>query len=328
MSSISRTPSQSFGCLSRYLKKVFLTDGRDSFIYSLPIMATNQNRYKLTLDQFFKRGCEAYFTKKNFEVHTEKELITGAKRVDVVLRGKIEQIQKLDFKVFTHFSEHNLISFKSFKDRFTKEAVDECFIYFLFYLGIYKNTAREDNTTITMITSKTSKKVLSKYKDLITLNERGRVEMMYGLIHLVILNIEEIKLDGEDGLFLSNFREKAARELKKHKFSYNKKDKIIVDILTELFNERLLYFEGVKPMGAVADITKYVKPKLEEAEKRGIAEGMEKGMEKGIAEGMEKGKEKGKAEVALGMLNKGYSLSDISDLTGLSLAEIKKLERR
>ena len=62
-------------------------------------------------------------------------------------------------------------------------------------------------------------------------------------------------------------------------------------------------------MGAVADITEYVKPKLEEAERRG----------------MEKGMEKGKVEVALGMLNKGYSLSDISDLTGLSAKEINKL---
>ena len=63
-------------------------------------------------------------------------------------------------------------------------------------------------------------------------------------------------------------------------------------------------------MGAVADITEYVKPKLEEAERRG----------------MEKGMEKGKVEVALGMLNKGYSLSDISDLTGLSAKEINKLK--
>ena len=93
---------------------------------------------------------------------------------------------------------------------------------------MHKNIAREDNTVITMITSKTSKKVLSKYKDFITLNERGRVEMMYGPIHLFILNIEEVKLDGEDGLLLSIFREKVARKLKKHKLSYNKKIKLLL----------------------------------------------------------------------------------------------------
>ena len=54
-------------------------------------------------------------------------------------------------------------------------------------------------------------------------------------------------------------------------------------------------------MGAVADITKYVKPKLEEA------------------------RAEGRTEVALGMLNKGYSISDTSDLTGLSTKEINKL---
>ena len=58
-------------------------------------------------------------------------------------------------------------------------------------------------------------------------------------------------------------------------------------------------------MGAVADITEYVKPKLEEAEKRGM--------------------EKGKVEVALGLLREGISLEVISKTTGLSAKEINKL---
>ena len=45
----------------------------------------------------------------------------------------------------------------------------------------------------------------------------------------------------------------------------------------------------------------------------------------GIAEGKAEGKAEGRAEVALGMLNKGYSLSDISELTGLSEEEIERL---
>ena len=61
----------------------------------------NQNRHELTLDQFFKRGCEAYFTKKNFEVHTEKELITGAKRVDAVLKGRLGNNQMSSEKWLT-----------------------------------------------------------------------------------------------------------------------------------------------------------------------------------------------------------------------------------
>ena len=147
--------------------------------------------------------------------------------------------------------------------------------------------------------------MLNEYKAFITLDERGRVEMKYGHIHLVILNIEELKLEGEDGLLLSIFCKELDEKPKKYKLPYKK----TVDVLVKIFNMRLLYFEGVKPMGAVADITEYVKPKLEEAR----------------AEGKAKDKAEGRAEVALGMLNKGYSLSDISDLTGLSAKEINKL---
>ena len=58
-------------------------------------------------------------------------------------------------------------------------------------------------------------------------------------------------------------------------------------------------------MGAVADITKYVKPKLEEARAEGRTEG--------------------RTEVALGLLREGVSLEVISKTTGLSTKEINKL---
>ena len=55
-------------------------------------------------------------------------------------------------------------------------------------------------------------------------------------------------------------------------------------------------------MGAVADVTDIVLPKIEEAERRGIE------------------------KVAKAMLVKGVALSDISEFTGLSEAEISKLK--
>ena len=70
----------------------------------------NQNRHELTLDQFFKYGCEAYFTKKNFEVHTEKELITGAKRVDAVLKGRLGNNQMSSEKWLTATCEAWMLS--------------------------------------------------------------------------------------------------------------------------------------------------------------------------------------------------------------------------
>ena len=39
-----------------------------------------------------------------------------------------------------------------------------------------------------------------------------------------------------------------------------------------------------------------------------------------------KGKAEGKVEIAKKMLSKNHSISDISDLTGLSIAEIEKLK--
>ena len=42
-------------------------------------------------------------------------------------------------------------------------------------------------------------------------------------------------------------------------------------------------------------------------------------------EGIEKGIEKGKLEAAKKMLVKGYSIADISDITGLSTKELERL---
>ena len=44
------------------------------------------------------------------------------------------------------------------------------------------------------------------------------------------------------------------------------------------------------------------------------------------AEGREEGIEKGKLEDAKKMLDKGYSIADISDITGLSAKEIERLK--
>ena len=61
----------------------------------------------------------------------------------------------------------------------------------------------------------------------------------------------------------------------------------------------------------------------------GIQKGMEKGIEKGIAEGMEKGMEKGMAEgvakVARNLKQKGFSVAEITDATGLTEEQIRGL---
>ena len=73
---------------------------------------------------------------------------------------------------------------------------------------------------------------------------------------------------------------------------------------------------------------------LEHAVNKGIKEGMEKGMKEGLEKGMEKGMEKGlkegekkkSLEVAKKLLAYNTPLDIITNSTGLSIEEIKKLK--
>ncbi|MCQ2287107.1 MAG: hypothetical protein MJZ76_09610, partial [Bacteroidales bacterium] len=63
---------------------------------------------------------------------------------------------------------------------------------------------------------------------------------------------------------------------------------------------------------------------------KGMQKGIKKGIEKGIAEGMQKGIEKGKNEEKLlivrNMLSKGLDVDLISEITGISVAEIQEIK--
>lgn len=57
------------------------------------------------------------------------------------------------------------------------------------------------------------------------------------------------------------------------------------------------------------------------------AKAFQKGIEQGIEQGREEGINKRNLEIVKNMLSKNYSVSDISDLTGLSTSEIEKLKK-
>ena len=59
--------------------------------------------------------------------------------------------------------------------------------------------------------------------------------------------------------------------------------------------------------------------------KKGIEKGLKEGIEKGLKEGVTKGKMEEKKEIARQMLTKGMDASIISEVTGLSLEEVKTL---
>ena len=64
----------------------------------------------------------------------------------------------------------------------------------------------------------------------------------------------------------------------------------------------------------------------EEIKEEGIQEGMQKGLKAGRQEGLQAGMQQGMQQVALNMLKTKAQISYISEMTGLSAQEIKKLK--
>ena len=60
---------------------------------------------------------------------------------------------------------------------------------------------------------------------------------------------------------------------------------------------------------------------LENAERKGLQKGLQQGLEKGLEQGLEKGKK----ETAKNLLDKGLDIEFVSEVTGLSIDEIKML---
>ena len=64
----------------------------------------------------------------------------------------------------------------------------------------------------------------------------------------------------------------------------------------------------------------------EEVREIGLAEGRAQGLAEGRAEGRAQGLAEGSKDIAAKMIKKGYDLKEISELTGLELDEIEKLQ--
>ena len=75
------------------------------------------------------------------------------------------------------------------------------------------------------------------------------------------------------------------------------------------------------------DIKASLDTKFEEGLQKGIEEGLQKGIEEGMQKGIEKGIEEGMQKVAVNALNKGMSVDDIVDLTGLTKDQVLSLKK-
>ena len=78
---------------------------------------------------------------------------------------------------------------------------------------------------------------------------------------------------------------------------------------------------------AYRDIKNSIDTALELGREQGLAEGIEQGRAEGRAEGIEQGRAKGRAEIVLSMLAKGLDIAAVSELTGLSVEEIRTLQK-
>ena len=65
---------------------------------------------------------------------------------------------------------------------------------------------------------------------------------------------------------------------------------------------------------------------IDEIEKRSYNEGIEKGMEKGLTQGITKGREQEKLEIAKNLLKEGMNIEKVSEITSLSIEEIKSIK--
>ena len=80
----------------------------------------------------------------------------------------------------------------------------------------------------------------------------------------------------------------------------------MVDTFRSMVNFRLVYFEKEEPVGAIADITELVEPRIRTARAKGKAEG--------------------RLQTAKAMLAKEYTIPEIAEITGIPQKEIKKLK--
>ena len=84
--------------------------------------------------------------------------------------------------------------------------------------------------------------------------------------------------------------------------------------------ERLSYIMSFKGMMDAENREKWV-------QKNALEKGMQQGMKQGLEKGMEKGMEKGKAEMALSLLNLGVDEETIAKASGLTIEQVRKIER-
>ncbi len=153
--------------------------------------------------------------------------------------------------------------------------------------------------------------------------DRNEIEYHFDIgAKIVIVELNKFKKSYRDLVDMKDrwcYIIKHSAELTPEQVAYLSQDgetKMILEHLEEISKSKESHWETIDRMKYEIGI---------QLERRGA---LKEGLAKGRIEGMERGRVQGMEEIALNMLQKDYEVSEISQVTGLSVPEIKKLNRR
>ena len=280
----------------------------------------NDSRIILTFDEFFKICSKTFFEEEGFRVETELEIFKLPKRLDLLVVKSPEKGIPEDFTLFRYWKENNLISFKSKPDALELSDIYDSHIYFYGYLNMTR-TASFENTTMNLLVNSHPRAFLKKYSAFCKELEPGVWEINSNFYKVYLIEIHKITFEGIDRMYLGNFSTDAVfyKLLNLMENSHDNKKANWIDRLKMIIHDRIAAFEKDpkirrKYMATAyeSDITDLVKPHLDKAR------------EEGLGKGRVEGKLEGKLESARLMKTKGYPISDILEITGLSEKVLKE----
>jgi hypothetical protein len=272
----------------------------------------NDSRIILTFDEFFKICSKTFFEEEGFRVETELEIFKLPKRLDLLVVKSPEKGIPEDFTLFRYWKENNLISFKSKPDALELSDIYDSHIYFYGYLNMTR-TASFENTTMNLLVNSHPRAFLKKYSAFCKEVEPGVWEIDSNFYKVYLIEIHKINFEGIDRMYLGNFSTDAVfyKLLNLMENYHDTKNANWIDKLKMIIQDRIVAFEKDpkirrKYMATAyeSDITNLVKPHLDKAR--------------------EEGNQEGKLESARLMKNKGYPISDILEITGLSEKVLKE----
>jgi len=275
-------------------------------------------------DESFKILMTDYFS-KFAKVITDYEIIDLPKRVDILIIEVNQPIEQY-VELFKYFKRYNIIEFKSERNRFKSDED-------LYKLGIYiggvllkESEANPKNTTFTIVSSLKPARFLKQY------NAEQIRQGLYIIedisivpIHVVVTEEIELSLEKELG-YIKGFTSKKDRFNYIRSLVQSNKSLKNIDIL--LRNVMIHYAEEFKKIiyeeGIMTTTEKNVRKLIKTF-------GLDKelinfGKQQGLQQGLKSGRIEALENIAIKALSKGMAIEEISEITGLSIEQIKKLK--